>query len=83
MTKNPEIGNIPVWILPNIWRLGQVRDTKFGMNVSNKMLLNATKCQGYNFYCFWDIKGKPTGEGVKLSHTQIRVWLALIISANR
>ena len=46
----PEIGNTPVWVLPNIWILGRVRDTKFGMNASNKMLLNAAKCQGYNFY---------------------------------
>ena len=42
-----------------------VKDTKFGTNVSNKMLLNAEKCQGYSFYRFWVIKGKPTGE-VKL-----------------
>ena len=41
-----------VWVLPNIWRLEQVRDTKFGMNVSKKTLLNAAKCQGYNFYHF-------------------------------
>ena len=26
------------------WRLGRVRYTKFGMDVSNKMLLNAAKC---------------------------------------
>ena len=25
------------------------------------MLLNAAKCQGYSFYVFWVIKGKPTG----------------------
>ena len=25
------------------------------------MLLNAVKCQGYFFYRFWVIKGKPTG----------------------
>ena len=30
--------------------------------VSNKVLLNAAKCQGYSFYRFWVIKGKPTGE---------------------
>ena len=36
-------------------------DTKFYMNVSNKMLLNAAKCQGYCFYHFWIVKGKPTG----------------------
>ena len=48
-------------------------NTKFGTNVSNRMLLNAAKFQGYSFYCFWVITGKPTG-GVKLppSH-QIRV----------
>ena len=61
LTRNPEIGNTPVWVLPNIWRLGRVRDTKFGTNVSNKMLLNAAKCQGYSFYRFWVIKRKPTG----------------------
>ena len=52
-----------VWVLPNTRRLGLVRDTKFGMNVSNEMLLNDAKCQGYNFYCFWVIKGKPKGGG--------------------
>ena len=38
LTRNPEIENSPGWILPNIWRLGQIRNTKFGTNVSNKML---------------------------------------------
>ena len=61
LNKNPEIGNTPVLILPNIWRLGQVRDTKFGTNVSNIKLLDTAKCQGYNFYCFLVIKEKPTG----------------------
>ena len=37
---NPEIGNILIWILLDIWRLRQIRYTKFGTNVSNKMLLN-------------------------------------------
>ena len=59
----PEIGNTPVWVLPSIWRLGQVGDTKFGANVSSKILLNAAKCQGYSFYRFWVIKWKPTRWG--------------------
>ena len=71
LTRNLEITNTPVWVLPNTWRLGQVRDTKFGTNVSNKSLLNAAKCQVYSFYCFWVTKGKPTG--IKLSPTQIIV----------
>ena len=75
--RDLEIGNTPVWVFPNMWRLGQVRDTKFGMNISNKILLNAAKCQCYTFYRFWVIKGKPTGVGVKLlpsaPPTQIRV----------
>ena len=61
LTRNQIIWNISVWVLPSIWRLGQVGDTKFGTNVSNKILLNAAKCQGYSFCRFWVIKGKPTG----------------------
>ena len=57
MTRNPEIGNTPVRVLSNICRFGQVRDTKFDMDVSNKTLQYVTKCQGPNFYCFWVIKG--------------------------
>ena len=56
-----------IGVLPNIWRLGRVRNTKFGTNVSNKMLLNAATCKGYSFYHFLVIKGKPTGAGVKLT----------------
>ena len=33
----------------NIWRLGRVRDTQFGINVSDKKLPNATKYQMYRF----------------------------------
>ena len=42
--QSPEIVNTSVCVLTNIWRLGRVRDTKFGMNVSNETLLNAVKC---------------------------------------
>ena len=68
LTRNPEIGNTPVWVLPDIWRLGQVTDTKFGTNVLTEILLNAAKYQGYSFYRFWVIKEKPTRgqEGIKL-----------------
>ena len=66
-----------VWVLPNIWRLGQIRNTKFGTDVSKEMFLHATKCQSYIFYCFWVIKGKPTngwgGRYKILPPTQIRV----------
>ena len=65
LARNREIGNTPVWDLRNIWRLGRVMDTKFGTIVSNRMLLNAVKFQGYSFYRFWVINWKPTGGGVK------------------
>ena len=58
-----EIRNTPIWVLPNIWRLGQIRDTKVGTNTSNKMLMNTWKCQGYSIYIFWVVKAKPTGVG--------------------
>ena len=50
LTGNPEIGNTSIWVLPNILRLGGVKDTKFDANVSIEMLLNTVKCRGYNFY---------------------------------
>ena len=63
LNRNQEIQNFPVWVLPNILRVGWVRGIKFGTNVSNKMLLNVAKGQCYSFYHFWFIKGKPTKEG--------------------
>ena len=61
LTGSVEIKNTPVWVLPNIWKLGQVRNAKFDTKVYNKILPNAEKCQGYSFYRFWVIKEKPTG----------------------
>ena len=65
LTRNPEIRNTPVWVFVNIWSLRYVRNTKFGTNISNKILLNTAKCQSCSFYRFRIIKGKPT-RGVKL-----------------
>ena len=72
LKRNPEIGNTPAWVLPNIWRLGRIRDTKFVTYVSNEMLLNTPKCQSYSFYGFWVIKGKPIGKGLKILPHQDR-----------
>ena len=43
LTRKPKIRNIFVWVLPNLWRPEQARDTKYGTNVFNKMLMNAGK----------------------------------------
>ena len=64
LNRNPEIGYIPVWVLPNIWRLEWFENTKFGRNDSNKILLNAAKYQGYKFYRCGVIKGKSTGSKI-------------------
>ena len=73
LTRNTEIENTPVWALPNIWRLGQVRHTKFGTDVTNEMWLNTAKYPGYSFHYFRVIKGKPTmkqgGGGLELKLT--------------
>ena len=65
----------PVWVLRNIWRLGWVRDTKSGMDVSDEMLLNPENHKEYSFYRFRVIKGKPTGGVGKITPilTHIRV----------
>ena len=60
LTRNPEVENIPVWVLFNIWRLRWVSDTKLDTDVPKKMLLQSAKFQGNSFSCFWVIKGKPT-----------------------
>ena len=65
LTRNLEIGITP-WVLRNIGRLGPVMDTKFGTMVSNRMLLNAAKLQGYSFSRFWVIKEKTTEGGHKI-----------------
>ena len=56
LNRNPEIWDTPVWVLPNIWRVGRVRNATFGTNVSNMMLPNVWKYKGYSFYRFWIIK---------------------------
>ena len=79
LTRNPKIGNTPVWVLQNIWRLGGIGDTKFSTNISNEMLLNASKCQGYSFYRFWIIKGEPTCAGkitpLPPPRLELKCWL--------
>ena len=50
LTKNPDIENIPVWDLSNIWRQGQFRDTKFSMNTSNKMLVIVQNARFTGFF---------------------------------
>ena len=47
--RNQEIESTLVWVFPNIWIKGQVRNTTFGSNVSNEILLNAIKCKGATF----------------------------------
>ena len=63
LSRNPEIGNIPFWIFPNIYRLRRVSDTNFGTNISNKKLLNAAKCQSYSFYRFLVLKENQQRRG--------------------
>ena len=65
LTRNQEIRNTLVWLLPNIQRLGWVKITKLSTNVSSRMLLNAAKCNGYSFDRVWVIKGRSTTDGGK------------------
>ena len=66
--RTPQIGYTPVWVLPNIWRLGRVKDTKSTTNGANEKLMKAAKCQGCSFYRFWIIKGKPAGSKKYATH---------------
>ena len=79
LTRNPEIGNTSVCFLPNICRLGRVRDTKFATNVSNEMLQNVAKCKCYSFPRFRVIQANPTegGGGVRLKWTKTTYYVRL------
>lgn len=57
LTKNPEIGYTPASVFPDIWRLVQIMNTKFGAKVLNKMLVNAANYQGYRFYRLLLLRG--------------------------
>ena len=50
LTKNPEIGNTPVWVFPNIWRLGQIMDIKFGMYITRNLHYVHNSCYLHNSY---------------------------------
>ena len=71
LTESLEIGNIPVWVLFYIWRLGRVRDTKFGMNVSDEILLNFVKFQGCSFFTISELlrENQQGGGGRITPHT--------------
>ena len=62
LTRNPEIGNTPVWVFPNIWRSGRVMDTWFGMNTSNRILVNAAKCEVIAFTVFELLRENQLGQ---------------------
>ena len=62
LTRNSEIRNTPFWVFPSIQRLGQVRNTKFGVNVCYEMII------------FTDSELlRENHQGGKIAPTQIRV----------
>ena len=46
------------------------------------MLLNAPKCQGYSFYHFWVIKGKPIGGDSPQPRLGLTVVFILFVQEN-
>ena len=71
LIRNPEIANTSVWVLSNIWRLGQVRDTKLRRNISNEKLLNGAKLQVYSSYV-----SELLRDGLKSTHPSPRLDLS-------
>ena len=77
LTRNPEIGNTRIWVFPYIWRLERVKNTKFGTNVPNKMILNTAKYQVNSFYRFGVINGNQE-RGGWLNYPPSRLGLKLL-----
>ena len=59
--KTPERRQNDTTPCPSVLLLTLSRLMSISTDVSSEILLNAAKCQGYGFYRFWVIKGKPTG----------------------
>ena len=82
LTRYVEIVNTPAWVLHNIWRLGQVRDTEFGTNVSNKMLLTAPKCQGYSAFTVFELLREnqlEVGKIIPPTQISVKYWVLVMI----
>ena len=79
LTRNPEIENNTICVLPNIWRLGWVRDIKFSTNVSNKMLLNAAKSQDFTAFTLYELLRKNQQGGKISPPTLIRVTTMIML----
>ena len=77
LTRNAEIRSTPLWVLTNILRLAQIRDTKFDTNISNKRLLNAGECKMFVRYQGKTNRGdgKGGGGGVKTTLPPTRLRL--------
>ena len=69
LARNLEVGNIPVWAFPKIWRLGWIRDTKFRTNVNECCKMPVT-----SFTISELLKENQQGEGVGkiTSHSIVR-----------
>ena len=85
LTKNLENGNSSSEFSPIPRGWGWVRDTKFGKNVSIKMLPNVAKCQGYSFYYpFQLLRERKRGEEItaplRLRLTSSNWFIEIVVS---
>ena len=81
LTRNPEIRNTPVWLLSNIWRLGRVWNTKFGMDLSLiKFYLMLQNARVTAFIVSELLREKQQG-GLKLPPP--RLWLRKYLKTDR
>ena len=80
LIRNLEIGDTAVWVLPNIWSLGRVKDTKFGANMPNEMYWK-TQYAKVSAFTVSELL-RENQQGVKLSPNQIRVKIGTTIAHN-
>ena len=73
LTRNLETENTPIWVLSNIWRLGQVRATKFGMIVPNQFFFNAD--DKIAAFTISELLTENQQTGVKIPHITPRLGL--------
>ena len=76
LTGNSEIGNTPVSVLLNIGVLGQVQNTKYGTDVSNKMLLKIQNARVTAFTISELLRENQQGGGGKITPLPPRLGLS-------
>ena len=79
LTRNLEIGNIPAWVLSNIWRLEQARKTNFAQMflINCYWMLQNVTVTAFNVFELLRENQQGVGESLPLPKLGLISWLMI------